>query len=194
MALPFSANTTYVAGSTPTIKAQDLNQLQDYTVHVFQGTKTLKKLQIDGVSDQAVVVTDGTARLTAPFSGTGGGAGNPSLPLTTLRVGELCGATVPVAWAVINSAGTLLRGVNITGDITNVAATLRVAAGVYTFTTGAQPTDTTNACVLVTPFNSDRKGSAQCNGFGGFLQVTVTISDSADAPQDSSFQVVVFAA
>jgi len=193
LALPFTNNTAYVANSTPVIKAADLNQLQTYVVGAYQGTKTLKSTTIDGVSDNAGSAQNGALRLTATFSGTGGGAGNPSLPLTTVTAGELVRPCAPVGWAVINAAGTLLRGVNITGDITNVDGTFKTAAGIYTFTMGCQPNDTTNACVLVTPFNTDRIFSAQCNGFGGFLQVTVSITTAAGVATDTAFQVVVFA-
>jgi hypothetical protein len=42
MTLPYSRSTTYVAGSTPAIKADDLNEIQDAIVDVYNGQAYLR--------------------------------------------------------------------------------------------------------------------------------------------------------
>lgn len=51
--------TTYLSGSAPFIKAFDLNAVQDAIVEIFTGSKTLKKLQVDGAGNNASTVSDG---------------------------------------------------------------------------------------------------------------------------------------
>jgi hypothetical protein len=57
MALPFSPNTTYVASGTPSIKAQDLNDLQKYMGGVYSASYSLKGIRMDGVGGVASAPT-----------------------------------------------------------------------------------------------------------------------------------------
>lgn len=59
MAWPFTAITTYVADSLPTIKAYDLNQLQAYINHLWAATRSLKKITIDGTGDAVTTAPGG---------------------------------------------------------------------------------------------------------------------------------------
>lgn len=63
MAWPFSRLRSYVANSTPTIKAGDLNSIQDYINHVFNGAKSIKSLWIDGTGDVVSAVAAGDLKV-----------------------------------------------------------------------------------------------------------------------------------
>lgn len=58
MAWPFTPTTSYVATTTPSIKASDLNNFQSGINGVYGGTKSLKYLTLDGVGNQANTPTD----------------------------------------------------------------------------------------------------------------------------------------
>ena len=52
--LPLTPNTTYVANSTPVIKANDLNQLQTYLSGLYSALYSVKALVIDGTGGAGV--------------------------------------------------------------------------------------------------------------------------------------------
>jgi hypothetical protein len=75
MALPFSPNTTYIAGSTPTIKAQDLNDLQTYLSGLYTGVYSVAGLRVDSVGTNTPVARQPTTALFRAEDGAGGARG-----------------------------------------------------------------------------------------------------------------------
>jgi hypothetical protein len=81
MTLPLSRNTTYVPGSTPTIKAGDLNALQDFLAGLYTNTYSIAGAVIGGLggvllgareATRALLrtqATDGTARSLTDYLG-----------------------------------------------------------------------------------------------------------------------------
>jgi len=67
--LPLTPNTTYVANSTPVIKAADLNQLQTYLSGLYSALYSVKALVIDGTGGAGVTPLAGSARVSATVSG-----------------------------------------------------------------------------------------------------------------------------
>lgn len=61
MALPLSRSTTYLPGGVPKIKAQDLNDLQDYLAGLYAAGYSVKALSIDGTGGN--VATPGSKLL-----------------------------------------------------------------------------------------------------------------------------------
>lgn len=195
MAWPSTPLTAYLAGGLPYIKAADLNSLQSGTNGIVNGTYSLKAFRVDGTGGVVIAPRTGTGRVSAADSGTGGGAANPNLPLTAVALGEYGKGLVPIGWARGNATGELLRGVNVSGDFADAAATLKVAAtnGTYTMTFNSSPADTTNACAIATSANSTTWASAVTGAVGGKIAVTVYVVDAAGALADGAWQVVVFA-
>jgi len=179
MALPLSRNVTYVSGTTPYIAAGTENDVQDYIVHAFQGTRTLKKMQIDGVSDNATTVADGALMVSRTVV-------SATYPSTAVAAGEYNKDGAPAALAQLSGGffppgtpgGGLLKGYGIK-DLN------RVAAGEYEVTFLKQPTgaDADNACVQVT---SGAAGAgyptATLSIVAGDLVATITLSAGADFP------------
>ena len=198
MTWPATVLTTYIAGTTPTIKAADLNAFQSAIVGLVLGTYSHKAIVVDGTGGAVVSSRPGTVRVSAVDSGTGGGSGNPNLPLASVAAGEFGRALVCMGWAVVSAAGVLLRGVN-------VKAIGRGGTGQYTITFNASASDPANACALVN-ITSSADGavpgvSTQDDG-SGHVQVQV-LTVSVNAPNsglpnaftaaDRAFQVLLFA-
>jgi hypothetical protein len=59
MALPLSSSTTYVATTTPSIKAQDLNDLQKYLSGLYSNLYSIKGLTVDGTGGAAGTAASG---------------------------------------------------------------------------------------------------------------------------------------
>lgn len=150
MAWPFSRLRDYIANSLPTIRAADLNSIQDYINHVFNGAKTVKSLQADGTGNAASTASAGEV-LAAGLRATTNGviatlgdlvatAGKLTLGATrsnaTVGAGQSVAAgtqykdTTLLAWAIVHNDGataTLVWGANIStltraavGDVTVV--------------------------------------------------------------------------
>lgn len=62
MTMPLSPNTTYVAGSTPSVKAQDLNDVQQYTCDLYTGARSVKALLADGTGGVAATPNPGVVQ------------------------------------------------------------------------------------------------------------------------------------
>lgn len=73
MAYPITTEllTNYSGGNTPPVYAEDLNDVQQYLARVYQGTRTVIALTVDGTGDTTVVPTAG--RITASENVQAGG-------------------------------------------------------------------------------------------------------------------------
>ena len=104
MAWPLTALRTYVANTTPTIRASDLNDLQSGVNGIVGATYSLKAVVVDGTGGAVVAGRAGTGKVSAADSGVQAG-----LPLATVALGEFGKGLVPIGWAAVSDVGTLLR-------------------------------------------------------------------------------------
>lgn len=122
--LPLTPSTTYVANSTPVIKAQDLNDLQRYLAGLYSAVYSVKALVIDGTGGSAVTPVAGTVKVSASVSGFS------TAPPFTL-------ASVP--WGQIDKEQALLgaaRCTTVAGTLGscggfNIKSVTRLSAGLY---------------------------------------------------------------
>lgn len=129
MGLPLTPSTTYVANSTPVIKAQDLNDLQKYLAGMYSATYSVKALVVDGTGGNATTGTPGAVRVSSTVSAF---TTTPPFAMPTVPIGEL------------NREQCLLGAVRchidyLTGNIFsaggfNVASVVRIFKGFYEVT------------------------------------------------------------
>lgn len=86
MGLPLTPSTTYVANSTPVIKAQDLNDLQKYLAGMYSATYSVKALVVDGTGGNATTGTPGAVRVSSTVSAF---TTTPPFAMPTVPIGEL---------------------------------------------------------------------------------------------------------
>ena len=173
MAWPFSRLRTYVANTTPTIKAADLNALQDKIIGLFAGTLSTIGLVLDGTGDQAVTPKAGGLKVTGEFSGT-------IAPTTDMGAGVLGLSNVCQGWARITSAGALVRGHNVKGVVKN-------GVGDYTITFNWQPVHGAELCPSYTVIGTGVAVTHECESGvdgGGYAIVQVRVFDLLGAAAD----------
>lgn len=184
MALPLSPNTSYVAGSPPGIKADDLNAIQQYLAGLYTGSYTIKTLYAAGVGGAVLVQQPGLVVADGKVTHT-------VLPNTANYLAGTVGqGTVARAWAVVNGDSSFARGFKVystgrtpmgspAGDYTVVFDTTpsdRVNVGVFSNINVlvAQPTS-----IQVLPFDSGGRQAVRVWVFAGStrtdLQFTVGI-------------------
>lgn len=86
MAWPSTALTSYLPGTTPWIKADDLNAFQSAINGIINGTYSHKALVVDGTGGSVVSPTAGTVRVSSSVSGQSNVA---PFGLPTVPIGEL---------------------------------------------------------------------------------------------------------
>mgnify|MGYP000346657739 CR=1 FL=1 len=119
MSWPLTPLRTYVAGSTPTIKASDLNDIQDAINDVVGGAITVKSLHADGTGAAAATLPSGsvagkmlmgngggTPTATCPAGGPAGDTGGTP-PTPTVTGNNVRGKVVIVTRADNRAAGKL---------------------------------------------------------------------------------------
>ncbi len=128
MAWPSTPLTTYIASSTPSIKAADLNAIQNAINKIILGTYTIKNLVLDGV---------GGASTSLP----GPAATNPAS--TVAQRNTLSPSNIPKSWGFISTGASPVvnAGFNI-ATITYNGSKARI--------TLAQAITDTNYCVVAT--------------------------------------------
>jgi len=187
MALPFTRERTYVANTTPTIRAPDLNLLQDYEIHAFQGTKSIKRIQVDGVSDAATTVANGAIAVG------GADAASAALPCALTPLGHIFHEHVLAGCGFFDAAGAIQansRAINI--ESVTVAANLYV----ITMTFDAPNTDANRVHAYAIARNGTGPRSPQITNItraGNKAVVTVGFFDAAGAAQTTAFYVQVWA-
>lgn len=186
-AWPLTPLTTYNAGTTPVIKAADLNGFQSAINDLFLGNKTHKAISVDTVGGTPVVgATPGmvaAVNLLVSRATMGG-----TTPTATVAPGEIAKASTPLCWAQVTGAGALLKGFNVFSTARNAQGDFRV---------------------LCNSFSASQTGPgivATCTGFGGqpcvatafeylnggHLGATVRIWRFNGNPVDDDFSVAVF--
>lgn len=180
-AWPLTRLTTYVANSTPVIKAADLNAVQDAFGTVLTGGWTFKGIKLDGTGGNAATPPAGSIVISRTVSGT-------TLPNTALLAGELPKGLVPLCWAQVKSDGSgIYRGVNILAVGRYPAG---AATGDYYVDCNAAPADLNNTAPIATSFGSTPLALSAGTGDngGGKIRTRVQVAGSADV----IFNLVVF--
>lgn len=141
MAWPLSPLTTYVSGTTPWIKASDLNSIQSAINGLYTGTQTVKTLYADGFGGIALTQLPGLVVANGLVTHT-------TLPNTVnYLAGTVAQGTVARAWAVVNADGTFARGFKVySAGRTPMGAPF----GDYTVVFDANPSDRINVAVFAT--------------------------------------------
>jgi len=183
-ALPLSRSTTYVAGSPPPIKAQDLNDLQDYMGTLYSGTRSVKSLVADGTGGASVAPQTGTVVATRTTAQTAVPTNASMLP------GEVNKESVPVGMGHLSTNGTVYGAANI-------VAFSNVSTGICTVTFGFVPpgNDANRALIQVTAQNNLNytcRPTALIVDGSNRLKVTVGCQDSGGGAQDSGFYVSAY--
>ena len=215
MAWPFSRLTTYLANSTPVIKAFDLNQIQDYLVLLFSGTRTVKALEATEAGDGPTTVVPGQVKAAKGFYAVAGDAGGWAFQAIQgaivayegfLRAGkEISGAATPtasplslgaihkdlcpIAWAVVQrgaGSASLIRGANI--------AAVTPTPGVDGTTTVDLVVPGAHRLCAVATAEAAIAVFAMAYQSGGPNKVAVETRDVAGARYNANFNLVVFGA
>lgn len=195
MAWPLSRMTSYSPGALPTIKATDLNAIQDAISSILLGTYSHRALVVDGTggaptapvagsaSISGNLSVGGTARVQATVTGTT--APTTALPSGTMALGGVCGG-----WAVVHDSGTLLRGYNVR----SVARVAGLPTGAYRVTFNATPADPINSAVFATAFGLPQyaANTAYLAESDGGRQAVVVFCTVGGAYVDSPFSVGFF--
>lgn len=191
-AWPTTPLTTYVANSTPAIKAYDLNQIQDAIGQAFLGTYSYKALVLDGSGGSSVVpgrnggivasgVIEGSSLVARKtFSDT-------ATPTPTIIPGEFTKGSAPACWAVINgTTGLIYRGAGL-------LATRRTSSGVYELDCDIALGDNANAAVMVTPLGTAVVAGGYSVDNGGKLRLMVNaVARGTGVAQDANLNVIAF--
>lgn len=187
-AWPTTPLTTYVSGTTPAIKAADLNAFQTAINKGFLGEYTYKGIVVDGTGGAGTTPNAGSVIVSRTASGT-------TAPTTQLAAGELAKAMVPAGWAQVDATGTLVRGLNIHGQPGALGGADHSSAGIMTVTFHLIPTNPTQGACFVTsnaPFPRFTECILGADG-GGRLTATVVVWNSAGTLTDSAFFVTAYA-
>ena len=146
-ALPLTPSTTYIANSTPAIKAADLNALQAYLAGIYSAIFSVKALVIDGTGGASVAGTAGTLQLSGAFGSA------TTYPSTSIPSGRLYSDTVSLGYCRAYWDGAsmvMVRGANVNtvtrngiGDYTVLfnSAMVSPATAEVAITMGVNPSD-----------------------------------------------------
>lgn len=139
MAWPSTALTSYLPGTTPWIKADDLNAFQSAINGIINGTYTLKTLYVDSTGGNTAAQLPGLVVANGRVTHT-------TLPNTVnYAAGTVAQGTVARAWAWVHADGSFERGFKVT-------STGRTAmgnpAGDYTVVFDTSPSDKVHVAVF----------------------------------------------
>lgn len=184
MAWPNTPLTTYLAGGLPFIKAFDMNSLQSGINGIINATYSLKAVVIDGTGGAIVVPVAGTAKLSATASAAAGAG-------AAVAWGLMYKEAALFAHARIGAAGNIISCYNVQ-SVAHVAA-----SGVYNIVCNGKPTNEARTVAAATPNNTPAGAAFFANLqppflTAGDLTIDVRTFDTAGAPTDTDFDLLVF--
>lgn len=186
MAWPNSPLTTYSPGTTPWIKADDLNAIQSAINSLYNGTLTVKTLYVDSTGGNAVTQLPGLVVANGRVTHT-------TLPNTVNYVaGTVAQGTVARAWAVVNRDGSFSRGYK---TYSTGRTPMGDPAGDYTVVFDTNPSDKLNVAVFASIVELHFVGCMiQALPFdsGGRQALRVLTSTYFSGQQDIRFSVGIF--
>lgn len=178
-AWPLTPRTTYVAGTTPAIKAADLNAFQEAFNKIFLGEWSLKGVVVDGTGGAASSPVAGSVVVSRSIVGN-------TMPTPSAAAGELPKSLVPICWAHIDAVAGLQQGANVVGAS-------RSALGVFSVTCNRQTADPTKDTVVVTVDSANpRVAVAVPYSDGGNTAATIRIWDLSGTAKDEYFSVIFY--
>lgn len=181
MAWPSTPLTTYASGTTPAIKAADLNSLQSGVNGIVNATYSLAAVVIDGTGGSVVSPIAGTCRVSASASGT-------STPTTQVTWGTMFKEAALFGGAEVSGAGSFVDGYNV------LSAT-RTGAGVYEVIFRGQPTNINRCRVAALSFTNGAAVLCTCESVavsGTDTLIQINTWDAAGAAVDARFFVNVW--
>lgn len=186
MAWPSTALTTYSPGTTPWIKADDLNSFQSAINGIINGTYTLKTLYVDSTGGNTVSQLPGLVVANGRVTHT-------TLPNTVNYVaGTVAQGTVARAWAVVNGDGSFARGYKV---YSTGRTSMGNPTGDYTVVFDTNPSDKVNVAVFATILETRLAPcSIQVLAFdSGGKQALRVFTWAASAQFDLKFSVGIYA-
>jgi hypothetical protein len=188
-AWPTTPLTTYVSGTTPAIKAADLNAFQTAINKGFLGEYTYKGIVVDGTGGAGTTPNAGSVTVSRTATGT-------SAPTTQLAGGELNqGDGAGGVGEHQCRGGILVRGLNVYDDPGVLGGATHTGAGLYDVIFHAVPTNPlTGACFVTPKVSFPRFTQCYTSADGaGRLKASVFIWNSAGTATDTEFHVVAYA-
>lgn len=186
MAWPSTALTSYLPGTTPWIKADDLNAFQSAINRIINGTYTLKTLYVDSTGGNTAAQLPGLVVANGLVTHT-------TLPNTVnYAAGTVAQGTVARAWAVVNADGSFA------GRGYKVYSTGRTPAGLpsgdYTVVFDTNPSDRVHAAVFANIVDLVVGGaSIQAQPFDSGGRQGVRVFTGTPSLTDQRFSVGIFA-
>ncbi len=204
-----TTHTTFIANTTR-IAAAFLNAIQAPIVALYNGTKTVKKLQVDGTGNAATSVSSGGISASGSIGADGAIVAGTGIVSTlgditavdatttvsaaetrssatpgsgqSVALGTLYRDTVPIAWAQCSSGGGLTRGANI-------ASVTKNSTGNYTVALQVGVTGSGHLCAVVTLIGA----AGQFLAVDGTSSIGVqTYAVDGVTATDKAFNVVIF--
>lgn len=178
-AWPLTPRTTYVSGTTPAIKAADLNAFQSAINGLYAGTGSVAGVFVDGIGGSVVTAPAGMVRVSGQVTGS-------TTPTATLGSGTLGRGSIPFCWARINFDSTFVIGANVTSVTSG-------AAGRSTITcNGAPPSSLSLGAIATSNTTTARLIAATATVVGSDAVVDVYAYSSPGVLATTSFTVLVF--
>lgn len=139
MAWPNTPLTSYSPGTTPWIKADDLNAIQSAINGIINGTYTLKTLYVDSTGGNTAAQLPGLVVANGRVTHT-------TLPNTVnYAAGTVAQGTVARAWAWVNGDSSFARGFKV---YSTARTPMGNPAGDYTVVFDTNPSDRVHAAVF----------------------------------------------
>lgn len=192
MAWPLTPRTTYIADSTPAIKADDLNALQEGVNRALLGTYSYAGLVVDGAGGAPVAPDPGSLRASGIVS-VGASAARNAAPTPVIIKGAVYRESCLLAFALIDPAapGNLRYGFNI--KLVGYANPgLPIAAWIVELATPGTP-QTMMACAFGTGGPDGTVANAEVLSPSGVIQIR-TFANGQPAVSQRPCGVVVFGA
>ena len=181
MAWPNTPLTTYIANTTPAIKASDLNAFQAAINRIINGTYSLKSVVIDGTGGTVTAPPTGTLSVTSSASAA-------SLPGTAISFGTSYKEALIFGFARCDAAGTVTTNYN-------AKSSTPVAVGQYEVKFNGLPANIARATAQATGNFNAAARIFEVNSIAndaGDTKVTVFCYDAAGALANGAFYLHVW--
>lgn len=177
MAWPGTPLRTYVANSTPTIKASDLNNFQSGINGIINGTYSLAAFVVDGTGGAIVTPLSGSGTVSVALAGS-------ATPNVAINVGQFGKAGVPIGFAYVQGATAALNNGYNVYSVARIGGT-----GEYTISFNPVPTSAAINFALASLGGIGVYRVAVGAGGGGRQAVNVYTYDLAGLATDINFWV-----
>lgn len=178
-AWPLTPRTTYVSGTTPAIKAADLNAFQAAINSLYAGTGSVVGLTVDGTGGTAVTAPAGLAVVSGRVTDT-------TAPTATVATGTVGRGQVPFCWGRVNNDSTFVIGANIKSVTSGGAGSTTVTCN------GAPPSSILLGTIATNNLTGQRMVTANSTVIGSDVVVELRGYNQAGASATTSYTFVVY--